>query len=92
MENYLEVLNNMGINCRTQNCMVIHPSEMHMIYAVGSLLVVKSVDSEQDRYLKGHAGMITSVTCSSNGNLVASGEQHDPSSEEAAALIVWDFA
>jgi len=51
MQNYLEVEGNIGINCRTNNCMVIHPSELHMIYAVGSLLVVKSVESENDKYL-----------------------------------------
>ena len=51
MNNYLEVFGNIGINCHSARCMAIHPSEMHMFYAVGSLLVVKSVDSEHDRYL-----------------------------------------
>jgi hypothetical protein len=92
MDNYLEIQSNIGINCRKNNCMVIHPSEMHMIYAVGALLVVKSVESEQDKFLKGHYANITCVACSVNGTLIASGETHDPLSEESAALIVWDFA
>lgn len=71
--------------------MVIHPSEMHMIYSVGALLVVKSVDSENDKYLRGHYSNITYVTCSKNGSLIGSGEAHDPESDDSAALIVWDF-
>ena len=91
MDQYLEVQSNIGINCRKPNCMTIHPSEMHMIYAVGCMLVVKSVDSETDRYLPGHYSIITTVTCSYDGNLLASGEAYDHESEQTAALIVWDF-
>ena len=70
--------------------MAIHPSEMHMLYGVGSMLVIKSVDSE-DRYMSGHSSIINYITVSNSGNLVATGESFDPSSEESAALIVWDF-
>ena len=72
--NYLEIVGNVGINCHSTNCMAIHPSEMHMFYSVGSLLVVKSVDSDNDKYLQGHAGLITFITVSKSGNLLASGE------------------
>ena len=87
----MEVDGNIGMNCRTNNCMVIHPAELHMIYAVGSLLVVKSVDSDRDRYLVGHSSSITYITVSKNGNLIGSAETQDSKSEELAALIVWDF-
>ena len=71
--------------------MVIHPSEMFMLYAVGSLLVVKSVDDQKDKYLKGHTGKINYITVSNRGDLVGTGEAHDIKSFEIAALIVWDF-
>lgn len=74
MQNYLEIEGNIGINCRTSNCMVIHPSELHMIYAVGSLLVVKSVDSDHDKYLQGHSSRINYITISKHGNLMGSAE------------------
>ena len=64
MQNYLEVESNIGLNCKTAKCMAIHPDEQHMIYAIGSLLVLKSVDSEKDRYLQGHAAPITYITVS----------------------------
>jgi len=62
-----------------------------MIYAVGSLLVIKSVDGEKDKYLKGHNARIACIQISKQGNLMASGETQDIRSEENAALIVWDF-
>lgn len=89
---YLQVEANVGINCHSKNCMVIHPSEMYMIYAAGSLLVVKSVDDSKDKYLKGHNGKIHCIQVSTHGELMASGEVHDQRSDDAAALIVWDFA
>lgn len=39
----LEIEANIGFNCHAKNLLVIHPSEMYMLYAVGSLVVVKSV-------------------------------------------------
>ena len=74
-----------------KNCLVIHPSELYMIYSVGSLLVVKSVDDTPDRFLEGHTGKINYIAVSKQGNLVASGEAHELKSDECAALIVWDF-
>ena len=89
--NYLELDANIGLNCIAKNCLVIHPSETYMMYAIGSLIIVKAVSDEKDQYLRGHTGIINCLAVSSQGNLLASGESHDFSSEEAAALIVWDF-
>ena len=89
---YLEIEQNIGINCHNKDLMIIHPSEMFMIYAAGSLLVVKSVDDTKDRYLKGHSGRVNYINVSKSGALLGSGEVHDLRSDECAALIIWDFA
>ena len=64
-----------------------------MIYSVGSLLVVKSVDGSKDRFLRGHTCRINYLSISKQGNLMASGEVHEitQGKDECAALIVWDF-
>lgn len=62
-----------------------------MLYAVGSMLVIKSVDGSKDKYLRGHNSRIVFITVSKQGNLLASAECQDIRSEENAALIVWDF-
>jgi hypothetical protein len=51
-----------------------------MIYSIGSLLVVKSVDEQKDKYLKGHSAKVSFITVSQKGNLIASGEVYDYSS------------
>ena len=91
MESYLRLETNIGINSKTYKCMAIHPSEMHMVYSVGSMLVIKSVDNDHDEYLYGHSTLINFITVSNSGNLIASSEAFDSHSEESAALIVWDF-
>lgn len=51
-----------------------------MIYSIGSLIVVKSVDDQQNKYLKGHSARVNFITVSQQGNLLASGEVYDTSS------------
>ena len=70
----LEIVGNIGINCNRKNLLQIHPNEMHMIYSIGSLLVVRSVDGSKDRYLDGHQSEICCITISKQGNRIASGE------------------
>ena len=62
-----------------------------MIFALGSMVIVRSVSGESDRFLRGHSGIVNFLTVSPKGNMLASGEAHDYNSEDAAALIVWDF-
>ena len=69
--------------------MVIHPSDMHFIWAVGRTIVIKSIEREQNTYLKGHEGRICQIAVSKSGALLATGEQMGPG--EVSAVIVWDF-
>ena len=55
------------------------------------MLVIKSVDGQKDKFLKGHSSRIQFITVSKQGNLIASGECQDINQDENAALIVWDF-
>lgn len=63
---------------------------MHIVWAQGSVIVVKSIGEENNRYLKGHEGRITTITISLSGNLMATGEMARGVGQPAA-LIVWDF-
>ena len=60
---------------------------MQIMWAVGCLLVVKSIGEESNTYLKGHEGKITTIVCSKIGGLVATGEM----SSGLAACIVWNL-
>ena len=63
--------------------------DMHFIWAQGRTVVIKSIDTEQNTYLKGHEGRICQIAISKTGALLATGEQMGP--ETVSAVIVWDF-
>lgn len=63
-----------GFNCHAKNLLIIHPSELFMIYSTGSLVIIKAVDGSKDKVLKGHASRVNCLTVSNQGNLLASGE------------------
>ena len=88
---YVQLESSIGLNCVSKNCLLIHPSETYMIFAVGSMVVVRSVNDDRDRFLRGHTALVHCLAVSSRGNLLASGEVHDQTSQDSAALIVWDF-
>ena len=69
--------------------MVVHPSDLHFLWAQGRNIVVKSVESNENTYLKGHEGLVTLLAVSPMGKMIASGE--DIGSGNAAAIIVWNF-
>jgi len=68
---------------------VIHPSDMHFIWAVGRTIVIKSIEREQNTYLKGHEGRICQIAISKSGALLATGELMGAG--QVSAVIVWDF-
>jgi WD40 repeat protein len=86
----LDIAASIGFNFSRQPCFCIHPSDMHIVWAQGSVIVVKSIGEENNRYLKGHEGRITTITISLSGNLMATGEMARGVGQPAA-LIVWDF-
>ena len=57
----LSVLGSIGFNFIYKDCMVIHPSDLHFIWAEGRLLVIKSIGKEKNTYLKGHDGRISVI-------------------------------
>lgn len=89
--NVLRVTGSLGFNSKGTSSVVVHPSDLHLLWAQGSLLVVKSIGNELNSYMSGHEGQICTVACSKNGALVASGEEHSAGSRLRASLIVWDF-
>ena len=71
--------------------MVVHPTNMHLIWASGSLIVIKSANQAQNTYLTGHKGRVSALKCSKNGKMLASGELCEDLDDPNAYLIVWDF-
>jgi hypothetical protein len=69
--------------------MIVHPSDLFFLWAQGRNIVVKSVESNENTYLKGHEGLVTLISVSPMGKLIATGE--DIGAGSPAAIIVWNF-
>jgi len=39
----LNITASLGFNFSRQNCMIIHPSDMHFLWAQGCVVVIKSI-------------------------------------------------
>lgn len=60
---------------KIQNGLTVHPDGSHIIYPVGSVVVIENVSSDQQDLLQGHNNYITCLAVSrGEGGLIASGE------------------
>ena len=70
--------------------LILHPDNEHLLFPLGSTIVVRHIISRSQTFLQGHDQKISCITCSKSGNLVASGQQTWMGFQ--ADVIVWDFA
>lgn len=74
-ENVLKISASIGFNACSATSVVVHPSDMHLLWAQGNVIVIKSIGADSNTYLKGHDGCICAIACSRDGRLLATGEE-----------------
>ncbi|OHT02018.1 hypothetical protein TRFO_30977 [Tritrichomonas foetus] len=86
----LQLCSTIGFSGRVQGGLVAHPDGRHIIYPLGSILVVmiKGKPTTQ-RFLSGHTSEITAVAVSRTGKYIASGQYS--SIDQESCIILWDF-
>lgn len=86
----LKLCSTIGFSGRVQQGLVAHPDGRHIIYPLGSILVVmvKGKPTTQ-RFLSGHTSEITAVAVSRSGKYIASGQYS--SIDQESCIILWDF-
>ena len=52
----------------------LHPDGNHLIYSLGSTLIVKNVETNEQTFLQGHTNDISCLSVSSSGLYIASGQ------------------
>eukprot|EP01062_Namystynia_karyoxenos_P031382 TRINITY_DN2327_c0_g1_i1.p1 TRINITY_DN2327_c0_g1~~TRINITY_DN2327_c0_g1_i1.p1 ORF type:complete len:681 (+),score=209.75 TRINITY_DN2327_c0_g1_i1:127-2043(+) len=71
----LQVDSVVGFGGTVPGGMCIHPSGTHIIYTLGSCLVIREIGCPRaEDFLLGHTGPVSCVTCSRSGQYVASGQ------------------
>jgi len=67
-----------------------HPNNEHVLYPLGSTVVVKSLKDGRQSFLHGHTNTISCIAISKSGRYVASGQVTHMGFQ--ADIILWDFA
>lgn len=52
----------------------MHPDKQHIVYPVGSTLVVENIQTKRQQFLTGHTNNIACLTVSPSGRFLASGQ------------------
>jgi hypothetical protein len=70
---------------------LLHPGDKHVIYPLGSTIIVKSLADGSQIFLQkdGHTDIVTCLALSSSGKFLASGQRTLQGS--LAPIIIWDM-
>jgi len=69
--------------------LVLHPDNEHIIFPLGTTIVVRHIISRTQKFLRGHDNDISVITVSSSGKYIASGQRTHMGFQ--ADIIIWDF-
>jgi hypothetical protein len=60
---------------KVQNGLQWHPNGTHLVYALGSTVIIKSLVDGAQSFLTGHTGVVSALALSACGRFIASGQQ-----------------
>lgn len=89
MDKQLDILAVIGFKGDTTNGLILHPDNEHIIFPLGSQVVVRNILTREQKYLRGHDNDITVICVSRNGKYIATGQK--TFSGFKADIIIWDF-
>merc|ERR1712166_1024973 len=79
-----------GFEGTVQNGLIFHPDGQHLIYPLGSTVVIRDLStSHSQRFLHGHVDKVSTVTLSPCGRYLAAGQVTHMGF--TAPILVWDF-
>jgi cilia- and flagella-associated protein 52 len=52
----------------------VHPGRQHLVYPVGSMIVIEDINTRKQDLLAGHSNTISCIDVARNGSLIASGQ------------------
>jgi WD40 repeat protein len=69
--------------------LILHPDNEHILYPLGTTIVLRHIISRTQHFLRGHDNDISVITVSSSGKYIASGQKTHSGFQ--ADIIIWDF-
>lgn len=85
----LELAAVIGFTGTVPQGLLLHPDNEHLLYPLGSSIVVRHIVSRSQSFLRGHDQKISCLTVSRSGAFIASGQQTYMGFQ--ADIVVWDF-
>lgn len=89
MEKELELSAVIGFKGTVVDGLILHPDNEHLLFPLGTTIVVRHIISRTQQFLRGHDNNISVITVSESGKYVASGQQTHMGFQ--ADVIIWDF-
>ena len=87
----LELEGVIGFSGKIKHALILHPDDTHIIYPLGSTIVVKNVEDTDDQiFLQGHSDRVTCLAITRDGNTLASGQITHMC--YLAEIILWDIS
>lgn len=75
MEKELEIQAVIGFKGDVKGGLILHPHNEHLIFSLGSTIVVRHVLSRTQDFLRGHDNDVTVIQVSPSGRFIASGQK-----------------
>lgn len=89
MSDKLKLVRTLGFNGSLAGGLHIHPDGEHMIYALGSTVVIQNLKTLSQTFLRGHTNTVSCIAISPSGKFIASGQETHMGFK--ADIIVWDY-
>jgi WD40 repeat protein len=90
MVDALELEGVIGFSGDIKHSLILHPAEKHIIYPLGSTVVVRNVEDSSDQmFLQGHTDRVTCIAMTRDGSVMASGQITHMG--YLAEIILWDL-
>lgn len=85
----LELSAVIGINGTFKKCVVMHPDNQRLIFALGYSVVVRDLTTGSETFLRGHDNCVTCIAISKDGKFLASGQTTHAGF--VADIIIWSL-
>ncbi|KAM4745426.1 cilia- and flagella-associated protein 52-like [Anableps anableps] len=79
-----------GFNGHVPFGLKIHPDRRHLIYPLGSIIILKEIEDGKQEFLHGHSNNVSCISVSKSGTYIASGQVNFMGFK--AAVIIWNYA
>ncbi|XP_034544788.1 cilia- and flagella-associated protein 52 [Notolabrus celidotus] len=78
-----------GFNGHVVSGLRVHPDREHLIYPLGSTVIIKRIKDDKQEFLQGHTNNVSCISVSKSGSYIASGQNNF--SGFKAPIIIWDY-